>query len=210
LTFLLTSLFLYIFTIRKCIVYHLLCRDGIYFDKILVSEYKLFKRSNKANPHRHNIAEILLKVSLNIITLLGSILTFIVVCFSCMHNENKVGNKPSRRNVLRSRSTDGCFPVKRKTSLKLTDDYRKPQIGEQTIQQSKDKQWSTKHSTKNLWNLLKSGNELWYPVRVGTSCCRIDSHGYFYSIKEKKDGLWLREKNAIRSLVSDIALKRFI
>jgi hypothetical protein len=25
------------------------CRDGIYFDKILVSEYKLFKRSNKAN-----------------------------------------------------------------------------------------------------------------------------------------------------------------
>jgi hypothetical protein len=27
----------------------ILCRDGIYFDKILVSEYKLFKRSNKAN-----------------------------------------------------------------------------------------------------------------------------------------------------------------
>jgi hypothetical protein len=25
------------------------CRDGIYFDKILISEYKLFKRSNKAN-----------------------------------------------------------------------------------------------------------------------------------------------------------------
>jgi hypothetical protein len=49
LTFLLTSLSLYIFTIWKCIVYHRLCRDGIYFDKILVSEYKLFKRSNKAN-----------------------------------------------------------------------------------------------------------------------------------------------------------------
>jgi hypothetical protein len=40
LTFLLTSLSLYIFTIWKCIVYHRLCRDGIYFDKILVSEYK--------------------------------------------------------------------------------------------------------------------------------------------------------------------------
>ena len=39
---------LYIFTIWKSIVYNLLCRDGIYFDKILVSEYKLFKRSNKA------------------------------------------------------------------------------------------------------------------------------------------------------------------
>ena len=49
LTFLLTSLSLYIFTIWKSIVYHRLCRDGIYFDKILVSEYKLFKRSNKAN-----------------------------------------------------------------------------------------------------------------------------------------------------------------
>ena len=33
----------------KTIVYYRLCRDGIYFDKILVSEYKLFKRSNKAN-----------------------------------------------------------------------------------------------------------------------------------------------------------------
>jgi hypothetical protein len=49
LTFLLTSLFLYIFTIWKCIVYYRLCRHGIYFDKILVSEYKLFKRANKAN-----------------------------------------------------------------------------------------------------------------------------------------------------------------
>jgi hypothetical protein len=25
------------------------CKDGIYFDKILVSKYKLYKRSNKAN-----------------------------------------------------------------------------------------------------------------------------------------------------------------
>jgi hypothetical protein len=33
---------LYIFTIWKCIVYYRLCRDGIYFDKILLSEYKLF------------------------------------------------------------------------------------------------------------------------------------------------------------------------
>jgi hypothetical protein len=33
----------------KCIAYNFFCRDGIYFDKILVSEYKLFKRSNKAN-----------------------------------------------------------------------------------------------------------------------------------------------------------------
>ena len=49
LTFFLTSLSLYIFTIWKCIVYNRFCRDGIYFDKILASEYKLFKRSNKAN-----------------------------------------------------------------------------------------------------------------------------------------------------------------
>jgi hypothetical protein len=43
------SLSLYIFTIWKCIAYNFFCRDGIYFDKILVSEYKLFKRSNKVN-----------------------------------------------------------------------------------------------------------------------------------------------------------------
>ena len=49
LTYLLTSLCLYPFTICKCIVYYRHCRDGIYFDKILVSEYKLLKRSNKAN-----------------------------------------------------------------------------------------------------------------------------------------------------------------
>jgi hypothetical protein len=49
LTFFLTSLSLFIFTILKCIVYNRFCRDGIYFDKILVSENKLFKRSNKAN-----------------------------------------------------------------------------------------------------------------------------------------------------------------
>jgi hypothetical protein len=40
---------LYIFTIWKSIAYYRLCRDGIYFDKILVSEYKFLKRSNKAN-----------------------------------------------------------------------------------------------------------------------------------------------------------------
>jgi hypothetical protein len=45
----LTALSLYIFTIWKCNVYYRLCSDRIYFDKILVSEYKLFKRSNKAN-----------------------------------------------------------------------------------------------------------------------------------------------------------------
>jgi hypothetical protein len=49
LTFLLTFLSLYIFTVWKCNVYYRLCSDRIYFDKILVSEYKLFKRSNKAN-----------------------------------------------------------------------------------------------------------------------------------------------------------------
>ena len=49
LTFFLTSLSLYIFTIWKCIAYNRFYRDGIYFDKILVSEYKLFKSSNKAN-----------------------------------------------------------------------------------------------------------------------------------------------------------------
>jgi hypothetical protein len=37
-----TSLSLYIFTIWKCIVHNFFCRDGIYFDKILVSEYKLY------------------------------------------------------------------------------------------------------------------------------------------------------------------------
>ena len=47
LTFFLTSLSLYIFTMWKCIAYNHFCRDGIYFDKILVLEYKLFKRSNK-------------------------------------------------------------------------------------------------------------------------------------------------------------------
>jgi hypothetical protein len=40
------NLSLCIFTIWKSIVYNLFCRDGIYFDKILVSEYKLFKRSD--------------------------------------------------------------------------------------------------------------------------------------------------------------------
>ena len=49
LTFLLTSISLCIFTIWKSIVYYRLCRDVIYFDKILVLEYKLFKRSNQAN-----------------------------------------------------------------------------------------------------------------------------------------------------------------
>jgi hypothetical protein len=43
------TLSLFILTIWKSIAYNLFCRDGIYFDKILVSEYKLFKRSNKAN-----------------------------------------------------------------------------------------------------------------------------------------------------------------
>jgi hypothetical protein len=38
----LTFLSLYIFTIWKCIVYYRLCRDGIYFDKILVSENKRY------------------------------------------------------------------------------------------------------------------------------------------------------------------------
>jgi hypothetical protein len=48
------SLSLYIFTLRTSIVHHCLCRDGIYFDKILVSEYKLFKRSNKAYDKRND------------------------------------------------------------------------------------------------------------------------------------------------------------
>ena len=60
-TFLLTP---YLYT---SIVYNLFCRDGIYFDKILVSEYKLFKRSNKANLFvnvAHNIgSETLFKIT---------------------------------------------------------------------------------------------------------------------------------------------------
>jgi hypothetical protein len=47
--FVFDHLSLYIFTIWKSIVYNLYCRDGKYFDNILVSKYKLFKRSNKAN-----------------------------------------------------------------------------------------------------------------------------------------------------------------
>ena len=49
LTFFLTFSSLYIFTIWKCIAYNRFSRDGIYFDKILILEYKLFKKSNKAN-----------------------------------------------------------------------------------------------------------------------------------------------------------------
>jgi hypothetical protein len=45
--FVFDHLSLFLFTIWKSIVYNLFCRDGIYFDKILVSEYKIFKRSNK-------------------------------------------------------------------------------------------------------------------------------------------------------------------
>jgi hypothetical protein len=44
------TLSLYIFTIWKSIVYNLFCRDGIYFDKILVSEYKLFKLKSSRLP----------------------------------------------------------------------------------------------------------------------------------------------------------------
>jgi hypothetical protein len=38
-----------LFTLWKSITYYRLCRDRIFFDKVLVSEYKLIKRSNKAN-----------------------------------------------------------------------------------------------------------------------------------------------------------------
>jgi hypothetical protein len=43
------TLSLYIFTIWKSIVYNLFCRDGIYFDKILVSEYKLLDTASSAS-----------------------------------------------------------------------------------------------------------------------------------------------------------------
>ena len=39
----------FLFTSWKSIVYYRLCLDRIFVDKILVSEYKLFKRSNMAN-----------------------------------------------------------------------------------------------------------------------------------------------------------------
>jgi hypothetical protein len=45
-----SSLSLYIFTKWKWIVYNRFCRDGIYFDKILVSGYKLFKISQTFYP----------------------------------------------------------------------------------------------------------------------------------------------------------------
>jgi hypothetical protein len=37
------------FTWWKSIIYYRLCRDRIFFDKILVSEYKLFKRPNTSS-----------------------------------------------------------------------------------------------------------------------------------------------------------------
>jgi hypothetical protein len=49
LTTVINSVLKFMINVWKCIVYHRLCKDGIYFDKILVSEYKPFKRSNKAN-----------------------------------------------------------------------------------------------------------------------------------------------------------------
>jgi hypothetical protein len=57
------------------IVYHLVCWDGIYFDKILVSEYKLFKRSNKANLC---IALVQQPVSQMKTTVVNSVLTFMI------------------------------------------------------------------------------------------------------------------------------------
>ena len=39
----------FVFTSWKSIVYYRLCPDRMFVDKILVSENKLFKRSNKAN-----------------------------------------------------------------------------------------------------------------------------------------------------------------
>jgi hypothetical protein len=58
LTFLLTSLSLYIFTIWKSIVYYRFCRDRIYFHKIFVSEYKLPKRSNKIWTYTSNLTTV--------------------------------------------------------------------------------------------------------------------------------------------------------
>jgi hypothetical protein len=57
------TLSLYIFTIWKSIVYNLFCRDGIYCDKILVSKYKLFKRSNTSN--LTTVAKSVLKFMIN-------------------------------------------------------------------------------------------------------------------------------------------------
>jgi hypothetical protein len=48
-TFMRTSTIHSSLPMNNSIAYNLFCRDGIYLDKILVSEYKLFKRSNKAN-----------------------------------------------------------------------------------------------------------------------------------------------------------------
>ena len=41
--------YLYTFSLYENASLIIFSADGIYFDKILVSEYKLFKRSNKAN-----------------------------------------------------------------------------------------------------------------------------------------------------------------
>jgi hypothetical protein len=51
----LTFTFVVKILLGKSIVYYRLCRDAIYIDKILVSEYKLFKRSNKANLLSRNL-----------------------------------------------------------------------------------------------------------------------------------------------------------
>ena len=41
--------YLYTFSLYENASLIIFSADGIYFDRILVSEYKLFKRSNKAN-----------------------------------------------------------------------------------------------------------------------------------------------------------------
>jgi hypothetical protein len=51
--------YLYTFSLYENPSFIIVSADGIYFDKILVSEYKLFKRSNKANLFRNEMSKYL-------------------------------------------------------------------------------------------------------------------------------------------------------
>ena len=147
LTFLLTSLSLYIFTIWKCIVYHRLCRDGIYFAKISLSEYKLFKRSNKVKIK--NIIQLWSKRSLTLFGKVAIIKSLIV---------------PQLTYLLSVLPTTGQNYLKDIDSLifNFLWDNKPPKIKREVILQ-KTKTRRFKHHwyiyivpTSNLWNFSRS------------------------------------------------------
>jgi hypothetical protein len=110
LTFFLTSLSLYIFTIWKCVAYNRFCRDRIYFDKILVSEYKLFKRSNKANLFDIYFTEYGTALT-TILPILSLYLNTVIVTAGTFEPLNL--NESGRFGALKSDSTHHFFYLKR-------------------------------------------------------------------------------------------------